>query len=1418
LYLKPEFGAEFCAQALPHVDYLLTESPSDAELLDLKGRCEAGLRQDAKAVETFQKALAINPQRLETYLQLADVLMVRRGERDKARQVVDEMVKNNPKDAKAYTARGRYLMQAGSPDKAMDEMRKALELAPDDVETLVWAGQCGLQAARHAARQKKPEDVTKYLADAGQTLKHATEVKKDDWRAYSLLSRLHLSSGNPDEALKVLNQGVAETKQSPMYLELLWQAGKLSIDLEKEPSKPETQKIIKEMQTAKGPNALIQFLQSRVEIAQGRWRAARAILEAIRPDPAVIRNPELLSQVDFLIGECYSRGGDNEKALTAYRRVVDTDPAHWAARLRIVNLMKNKGQWDEAINDLQQAARRMGEEEAYVRLGAVLLERNQKPSERWEQRWDQMDQLLRDARAKMPDSQNLRMLQAEALAGRAAMERTRGLERSSKDLLEKSQSHFTEAEQVLQELRKKNPSTLDYWLRLASLAQQQEKWDEAEKYFSETQQRFSDQAFVPLQLARADYLVKRFKDDAALRLKELNQGSERIKKDADRVYFWFHLAQFLRRANDYESAKWFCEKAAEKDPHSPAVLALLVELTILTTEDNKTLVEKIDGVMERLDQAEKAVRSDDNQAQGLRVYVEAVKLNLQAKADDQESLAKALKCLEEARALLPRWPKIALLEAEIHVRQNKPLQALEDFNKAISLGERRPEIVLRTAALMCEQRRYSEALRLLRAQEDQKSPSSQMNRLYAELILHGGDDEWREDDFERVGRLLQNSVPLKSRDYADHLWRGRRLTELARRGKAANKGDAELKAIYAEAEKSLLLAIGLKTDSADSWSALVHLLVTAGRTADARKTIEQAAAQIAPLRSALALGTMWETVGDLEQARHFYKTALQADPTVAREVAEFYVRVQDWDSAEPLLAHIYEGKAKASPAEVLWARRATAAGYHDRGNFDQLQKAVALVEQNLAEAPSSLDDQRMKIRLLLKDGRPAKRREAIAALEGMGENKSLADCYQLAQIYLAQNEWKKYLQAFVDVMAKKPQPEQVASHISALLRRAAKAQEAQPGKPEPRQETQWELGEAATLLTNLGPAFNDQPRGVGLRAEILFRQQKFDALLTMLTSLYEGDKDPDPKGDAKERERRVTTRRLERMRLSAELLDQFVPRLAALRQQALADKFRQQADLLYIVFGNATEYELKGGVSADERKGIATRKMFQAAYLARKGQVQQSLGLIDNCWELSGDPALLAMTISSVFRAQGVQPEQVQHAEQVLQAGLKKHGPSVPLLSAMGQFCTVQGRYGDAERYYREILKKEPNHPVVLNNLAVLLALQQKNLDEALEAIEKALRIAGPMGQMLDSRATVYIMRGESEKALADLEVALADEASPVRLFHQARAYYIGGKKDEAKASLDEAAKTLKPTMLDPPERPVYKSLCQEFGIAGAAL
>ena len=219
------------------------------------------------------------------------------------------------------------------------------------------------------------------------------------------------------------------------------------------------------------------------------------------------------------------------------------------------------------------------------------------------------------------------------------------------------------------------------------------------------------------------------------------------------------------------------------------------------------------------------------------------------------------------------------------------------------------------------------------------------------------------------------------------------------------------------------------------------------------------------------------------------------------------------------------------------------------------------------------------------------------------------------------------------------------------------------------------------------------------------------------------------------------------------------------------------------------------------------QRLSLAAFLARQGKIDNALEIIEAS-AADSQPESLVQLLSILLKSTAINKAQIQRAEALLQTALKSNPRSASMLLATADIRSHQNRNPEAEAIYRDILKNDKTNIVAKNNLAVLLALQKIKLDESLKLVDEAIAAAGPVGAMLDSRATVYMALAQPDKALADLNDAIGQSVTAVRLFHRAQAYDQLGQQTEAAASLDSAQKLgLTLDMLPALERPAYQQL-----------
>src|SRR5262249_32830622 len=143
--------------------------------------------------------------------------------------------------------------------------------------------------------------------------------------------------------------------------------------------------------------------------------------------------------------------------------------------------------------------------------------------------------------------------------------------------------------------------------------------------------------------------------------------------------------------------------------------------------------------------------------------------------------------------------------------------------------------------------------------------------------------------------------------------------------------------------------------------------------------------------------------------------------------------------------------------------------------------------------------------------------------------------------------------------------------------------------------------------------------------------------------------------------------------------------------------------------------------------------------------------------------------------------------EKWLKAALTKEPTSKRLRLALSDLYNTQERYSEVIALYKQLLKENDRELLVLNNLAFLLTFSQGDTKEALELVNRAITAVGPTPELLDTRALIYLKKGQNKEAVEDLNNALAQAPGASRYFHLARAYLLTGNRTAALVALARA-------------------------------
>ncbi|MCE5302575.1 MAG: tetratricopeptide repeat protein [Planctomycetaceae bacterium] len=1305
--------------------YLLTQSPNDPQLWLLLGRCCVESNDYDLAADHFQKTIELDPQAIQAYSELASVLRGRLSREKDADHWMEKLVKSNPKSSRAHLLRGMYLLRNSDADEsesqkikdqALAESVLALNLAKEDRDTLRDALMLTSQCCLVKGDVKRAKE---YVARGIKLYPGAIGM-------YTILADIESRSGNRQAAIDTLKSGLNATEQNP---QLLWALGNLLIDINQ---RKEAQQVIEELQSREYSKPMIDYLLARIEYAKGHWLTARSEFERLRPMLASLsRGRDLVKQLDVWIGNCYGQAGNRDRQLQAYRRALNIDPFFGPARIGVTDVLMSTGNVDEAVHEYDQLAKagrlKIG---ALIPMARMLILQNiRKPAS--QRNWQNVEAVLDRATKMLPSSE----------AGKIAILRA--------DMLT-AQDHLAEAEAVLEEARKKQPDQIEIWVSLTLLYERQENWQKAETLLADAEKTFGDT--VPLRLAKAQYIVRRYGQKTDGRLRKLSENTSHFTSD-ERMQLQNGLLNSAMQADDATFAKDICRVIAKNEPDNVQIRYILFEQS-LRSKDLK-------GMEESLAEIERVAGHGYfwNYGQAVRLSMEAERRKENPPLQETaEMLNQAMKYLSEARELRPTWARVPLLMAGIHEQQGKSDLALKEYLDAIEMGETNPNAIRRAVQILFQKQRYTEANDLLRQMENQQgSFSNDLSRASAEIAL-------RQGDFNRALEMARKSAASQSKNPGEQLWLGQVLSIVGRRAKTEQNA-AQAERLLNEAEQALLRAVELSPETAAPWIALVQFYQENDNSRSAEQTIEKAAKKIAPKQTPLALAQCYAIIKKFDLAEAKYEAAMAAspkDPFILRSVADFYYHNKKPAKAETLLQRLIERKVPASEADIAAARRQEAAILFERGGFQNLQKAQELIAANLAGENASTADYRVKANLDAADPRRSRREGAIDTWESMLKEQSASpeDRLELARMYLSSGAWLKANAQLRDLVASYPkEPRYLVTYISALLDHG-------------------ETSNAEVYLQQLEGLHPNHIMTNWLRAEMFVANGQPQQALELLLKFINQPNAQPPEKDV-------------RQRLIAERLEKLAGQMKKPADKAMRERFLQRSEMLlreYLSHQTDQEWLL-------------------AAFLARQHRIDESLDVADRIWAsnvLDGIGRIMAI----LAQEPNLSTDQIDRLDRMMKSALPRFNRPVPLLMVQADVLIREERYAEAEKIYREVLEKNNQNAYALNNLAVLLALQGIRLDESLKCINRAIEIAGPLPTMLDSRTSVFTAMGETDKALADIAEALADAETPVRLFHQAVAYDRAGQPNAAATSMAKALdKGLIKTMLQPTEFLVFDKL-----------
>lgn len=930
--------------------------------------------------------------------------------------------------------------------------------------------------------------------------------------------------------------------------------------------------------------------------------------------------------------------------------------------------------------------------------------------------------------------------------------------------------------------------------RIQRLPIEKQKWDEVERVITAIEKRYPNSAEIIL--ARADLLAARNKTKEAADL----VAAARSRSKDPRV--WMQSAQFAELASGSgleildeaerklgDSVDLRLKKAAilinratpnarrklrELEQPAPSfddekkaqLLTGLAELSFIVQDysDSRRLFRQLTAMRPsdlhaRVMLVEIGLRENDHDAlPSLLGEVQKIEppggtLLPMLEARFQIALAEdgELSAADKAKSLLqtlaqkrPTWPLVYQGLGRIAEVEGDKAKAIEQYRHAIELGDGDLGTHHRLVRLLVEAKREREAEQLLAQVRDQGMLSPARQRYVLTAIAPMLKNSV-------VQQFVRQSIGSKTPEAADRVWVGKMLWDTGNRAKAMD----EFRAAVAQAPQV-----------AQNWVTLVQALGANRQIDEAKLVMEEARKRLPPEKAGPIIAQCLETQRDYDGAIAEYAKILAdyaGDLTTFRRYVRLLVSVGKSSRAAEALNGLLEKPGTSTKEDLAWARRHLAILSTAERRPEQFDRAFELLKQNETEIGSNIEDTRAKVVLLSHQppksaGESSPRRRAIEILEKLLQNpqSSREDRFALAKLCDAEKAWDKADKNYRAVIAADPKnPAPLSYYIRRLLQQNKLAQASEPIRQ----------------LEKLAP---DVVGTISLKARYQFLSGESERVVADLLAYANSG--------------RNDTEKAVRCFTAASLLDEFV-RSTANPHPETRMSMRETALDLY-----------QRGISA-RQEGIVR----MAALWAHTGHIDVAFKwLYDDRMKIPLN--LRASALIAALRAGHADEAHCKQVETWLRDTAAKD-PAVTIDLHLADLAELRDDLDGAIALYRKVLGREKGNLVAMNNLAWVLAHRGPS-PEALELIQRAVALAGPVPDLLDTRAKVYLSLGRNSEAIQDLEDAITDSPTALRYFHLAIALENNANPGRARDAFQLAIQYgIDKRDLHPTDRPLFERM-----------
>jgi tetratricopeptide (TPR) repeat protein len=1279
-------------------------------------------------------------------------LAVSQRARGKARYVLDQVLIKDPNRHEVRRCLVRLALDTRDLELAKEHLKYLQKALPDDGEVAGLLGQL----------QDVEGDETKALASLRHAVKRAPDSVENYVRLIQLLRRLDQGQRGPHftEAEGLLAAALAKAADSTSVrlaaADLAQDRGDLAA----------ARKHLERALQLDAREGRVHVAQARLELMSGKRDEAIAVLK--RGLPAVHKEDRF--EVRWTLANLLIDAGQLEAARQAIVQIQDENGSPGATDYLQARVQMQQGRWFEASRTLERVRN------SFKSVPALMLQCDLLLGMCYEQLDDPARQLAACKRVLELDSASVPGRQGLAAAlwalGQAdqAIEQYRVIVKINQArkapvtgrvelarllLLRTMQQEPRNWQPVLEELdaaEKEQPGALDVALLRAEMFAADKKYDEAQTVLAMALQ--AQPRKLELWSALAGLLDRRGEPAKAQQL--LDEAQKQLGDSVE-----------LRLAR---ARLWTGRPREEAEP---ALRKLEAGWDAFPAEKQPALLNALAEMHHRLGNPADATRlwrklaEHPRYAADIRLRMILFDLALQQRDDKgMRQVLDEIRTLSEGESapwLLGQASHKLFLARQDHANRQQLLnQARILLDRVVQLGSGSPAVLLARAELEELQGNAELAITAYKRALEQGVRSPRVIRQLVQLLTARQRYDEAEQVMQQLAKQSPNSGELRKMQGDLLVLKGEflhaeKLVNDAALEKSTDYRDhlwrgqmlAANKRKSPEAEKALRRAVELADTMPETWVALVQYLAHTEQTARALEEIEKARAKLAGPQAPLALAQCYEAVEQPDKAAEQYQAALAARPQ----------EVQVRRSAAGF--YLRAGRARDAEPHLrdILARKVTAS-----------EADVAWARRTLALSLASMADFRRFSEALALVGFSLDARGNVTEGAAPPGGYSVEEQVVRARVLATQTRLPLRLKA-IALLEELHRKQALAPDEQVLL-----AQLYQSAGPD---GAGW--AKARDLMQGLVTTYPRNPMYLSVFAQSLLQNS-----------------------DVREAERCVAKlEQLEKTRQAP------VGAFGSVELKARALEARGKgAEALPLL----KAYAEAPGAKPD-------RLLLYAGLFARLGQVKEAVDVCEQARSKCPPEAVggASVAVLRTARPKPGQPEDVWQAQAArvegwLKEAAEKKPDSVALLLQRADLMDLLGRPTEVQALYRQVLTKDERNHVALNNLAFLLAQRPEGAAEALALIQRAVETHGPRPEFLDTRAVIYLAMNQAEKAVADLEQAVADAPTPAKYFHQARAHHLARNPRAAREALARAtAAGLTVERLHPAERDALRRLQAEL-------